>query len=398
MSDFHQNDLNPAMGGILIQRMVPGDEQEERQREALALPRLLLNDSQVLDVENIAHGTFSPLTGFMGSNDYEAVLSSCRLASGIPFSVPILLSFPKTLRPEYSPGKTVLLWNEKEDAPCALLEIQESFTVDLKQQAEMVYGTEELEHPGVKRMWDLGPHCLAGPITLLRQSESLIPKAYDLKPLEVREQIRKRGWNTVTGFQTRNLGHKAHEHLQKIGLELTDGLLIHPLIGWKKKGDMLPDVILKGYEILVDRYYPKERVMLSGLTTAMRYAGPREALFHAVIRKNFGCTHFIVGRDHAGVGGYYEKYAAHRMFDQFRQEELGITPLRLHGPCYCQVCDEIVTEAICPHGPDGWMNISGTDVRALIAQGKPPSPKIMRPEISEFLIRKAQTTGVFFDG
>jgi sulfate adenylyltransferase len=246
-------------------------------------------------------------------------------------------------------------------------------------------------------MMEGGATCVAGPVWLLRHSQSLIPPAYDLNPADVRAEIVRRGWKTVTGFQTRNLGHKAHEHLQKIGLELTDGLLIHPLIGWKKPGDMLPEIILEGYELLVEHYYPKDRVMLAGLTTAMRYAGPREALFHAIIRRNFGCTHFIVGRDHAGVGGYYEKYAAHRVFDRFTTEELGITPLRLHGPCYCRVCDEIVTEAICPHGPDGWVDISGTEIRAMVGRGEHPPSEIMRPEIAQFLVEKAKVGAVFFE-
>ena len=212
----------------------------------------------------------------------------------------------------------------------------------------------------------------------------------------MRAEFARRGWRTVTGFQTRNLGHRAHERLQQTGLEITDGLLLHPLIGWKKPGDMLPEVILDGYALLIEKYYPPQNVMLAGLTTAMRYAGPREAVFHALIRRNFGCTHFIVGRDPAGVGGYYKKYAAHRMMERYRPEELGITPLLLHGPCWCDVCTEIVTEKTCPHGDAAWVDISGTEVRAMIGRGERPPAFFMRPEIADFLVGRARAGRVFF--
>ena len=212
----------------------------------------------------------------------------------------------------------------------------------------------------------------------------------------MREEFRRRGWKTITGFQTRNLGHRAHERLQKTALEITDGLLIHPLIGWKKAGDMLPEVILDGYRLLIDTYYPPANAMLSGLTTAMRYAGPREAVFHAIIRRNFGCTHFIVGRDHAGVGGYYAKYAAHELVRRYSAAELGITPLLLHGPCWCDRCTEIVTEKTCPHGETSWVDISGTEVRAMIGRGERPPAFFMRPEIADFLVGRAKAGKVFF--
>jgi sulfate adenylyltransferase len=295
------------------------------------------------------------------------------------------------------PGAEIVLWNAADDRPSALMDVQETFVADLDTHADRVYGTRDAAHPGVRRMMEAGPHCLAGPIRLLERSTGGIPETYDLDPTSVRDEIRRRGWRTVTGFQTRNLGHLAHEHLQKIGLELTDGLLIHPLIGWKKAGDMLPEVILEGYEILIRHYYPRERVLLAGLTTAMRYAGPREAVFHALIRRNFGCTHFIVGRDHAGVGSYYDTYAAHRIFDAFSTAELGIIPLLLHGPRFCSVCGEIVTEATCPHGPAAWVDISGTEVRAMVGRGECPPTTVMRPEIGRFLVERAKTGRVFFE-
>lgn len=390
--------LNPPMGGVLIDRRPSGDELAACVERAASLRKIAIDSNQVLDVEKIANGTFSPLTGFQGSKDYRSVCDDVRLADGTPWSIPIILQLPRDVVNELAVGEEIHLWNASEDQSSALMKVEEIFTIDLEDQAEKVYGTKEREHPGVNRMMEGGDCCVAGEITLLQSSKSLIPAAYDLEPAAVRAEILRRGWRTVTGFQTRNLGHKAHEHLQKVGLELTDGLLIHPLIGWKKPGDMLPEVILEGYELLTRLYYPKNTVMMAGLTTAMRYAGPREALFHAIIRKNFGCTHIIIGRDHAGVGGYYEKYAAHRMFDRFTSDELGITPLRLHGPSYCRVCDEIVTEAICPHGPDGWVDISGTDVRAMVGRGECPPREIMRPEIAQFLVEKARDGAVFFEG
>ncbi|MAB90684.1 MAG: sulfate adenylyltransferase [Planctomycetes bacterium] len=382
----------------LVDRRLLGDACVEATERAAGLRRLPLDSNQVLDVEKIANGTFSPLTGFSGSKDYRSVCEDMRLADGTPWSIPIILQVPSALAAEFSVGEEVHLWNDTEDRSSGLLTVEEIYEIDLTEQAEKVYGTTERAHPGVDRMMQGGTTCVAGPVWLLTHSESLIPPAYDLDPAHVRAEIANRGWKTVTGFQTRNLGHKAHEHLQKVGLELTDGLLIHPLIGWKKPGDMLPEIILEGYELLMEHYYPKDRVMLAGLTTAMRYAGPREALFHSIIRRNFGCTHFIVGRDHAGVGGYYEKYAGHRVFDRFTTDELGIIPLRLHGPSYCKVCDEIVTEAICPHGPDGWVDISGTEVRAMVGRGECPPSEIMRPEIARFLVEKAKVGAVFFEG
>ena len=381
----------------LVDRRLLGDACAQAAERARGLRRLPLDSNQILDLEKIANGTFSPLTGCIGSRDYRSVCDDLRLADGTPWSIPVLLQVPDALAHDLSVGEEIHLWNTAEDRSSGLLTVEEVYDIDLTEQAEKVYGTTERAHPGVNRMMEGGATCVAGPVWLLRHSQSLIPPAYDLNPADVRAEIVRRGWKTVTGFQTRNLGHKAHEHLQKVGLELTDGLLIHPLIGWKKPGDMLPEIILEGYELLVEHYYPKDRVMLAGLTTAMRYAGPREALFHAIIRRNFGCTHFIVGRDHAGVGGYYEKYAAHRVFDRFTTEELGITPLRLHGPCYCRVCDEIVTEAICPHGPDGWVDISGTEIRAMVGRGEHPPSEIMRPEIAQFLVEKAKVGAVFFE-
>ncbi len=386
----------PSTDADLVNRILTGAAREKAIERSHRLPRLDLDRNQVLDLEKIANGTFSPLVGFMNQADTRAVVDDGRMANGNPWTIPVNLQVTEERARSLRAATEVLLWNAEENRPAGLMEISEIFPLDLERDAARVYGTTERAHPGVNRFLDGGGFALAGPVWLIDHSVSLIPARFDLDPRVVRAEFRKRGWKTVTGFQTRNLGHRAHERLQKIALEMTDGLLIHPLIGWKKKGDMLPEVILEGYEVLVRNYYPERHVVLAALTTAMRYAGPREAVFHALIRRNFGCTHFIIGRDHAGVGGYYEKYAAHRMFDRYTPQELGITPLRLHGPCWCNKCQEIVTEKTCPHGDGSWVDISGTEVRAMIGRGERPPEFFMRPEIAEFLVRRAREGAVFF--
>jgi sulfate adenylyltransferase len=380
---------------LVDRRIATGARAAARER-ALALPRLDLDRNQVLDLEKIANGTFTPIEGFMTSAESKSVVEDGRLPDGSPWTIPIQLQTSNEVADRFRNVSEALLWNAEEGKPAGTIEISEVFDVDLLADAERVFGTTSREHPGVARFLGGGSKAIAGKVRLLEHSACLIPARYDLDPAQVRAEFAKRGWKTVAGFQTRNLAHRAHERLQKTALELTDGLLIHPLIGWKKAGDMLPDVILDGYAVLIERYYPKEHVMLAALTTAMRYAGPREAVFHALVRRNFGCTHFIVGRDHAGVGGFYEKYAAHRMFDRFTKEELGITPIRLHGPCWCSTCNEVVTEKTCPHGKDSWKDISGTELRAMLAQGVRPPEFYMRPEIADFLIERGRKGPLFF--
>jgi sulfate adenylyltransferase len=383
-------------GRQLVDRRVPPEARVAAIERARTLPRIDLDRNQVLDLEKIANGTFSPLEGFLGSAGTRSVVEDGRLPDGSPWTIPVNLQVPAETARRLRSVPEALLWDAEERRPAGTIEIAEVFRLDLARDAERVWGTTSREHPGVARFLGGGEHAVAGPIRLLEHSTSLIPGAYDLDPERVRAEIRRRGWRTVTGFQTRNLAHRAHERLQKTALEITDGLLIHPLIGWKKPGDMLPEVILDGYAILIERYYPAQHVMLAALTTAMRYAGPREAVFHALIRRNFGCTHFIVGRDHAGVGAFYAKYAAHRAFDRYTPGELGIVPLLLHGPCWCDVCQEVVTEKTCPHGETAWKDISGTELRAMIGRGERPPAFFMRPEIADFLIERARRGPVFF--
>ncbi len=388
--------MNDPLGGQLINRECPADRRDDQLARAQTLPRLLADRNAILDVEKIANGTFSPLTGFMGAGDVDSVLNTMHRTDGIPWTIPIVFHAPKADTEGLKAGDQAAIIDSTDESVAAILTVSEVFQLNKEEFAAKVYGTTDRAHPGVNLMMGWGDSCVAGDIELLKYSASVIPGDYDLSPARVRENIAARGWKRIVGFQTRNLGHRAHEHLQKIALEHADGILIHPLIGWKKKGDMQPEVILEGYELLTDKYYVKDKTMLAGLTTAMRYAGPKEAVFHAIIRKNFGCTHFIVGRDHAGVGNYYEKYAGHRIFDSFG-DELGITPMRLHGPCWCEICQAIVTEHTCPH-EDAWLQISGTEVRAMLSRGECPPPSVMRPEIGAFLVEKARQGLVFFEG
>ena len=387
--------MNSPLGGELVDRTCPAGDVAAKLEYAKSLPSLPANRNLVLDTEKIANGTFSPLTGFMGRDDTESVLTSMRMKDGTPWTIPVVFHADRARAESLQNGDDVAIVDDADDSVAAVMTVREVYDYDKERFCASVFGTTDAAHPGVGQVLEWGDVLVAGDVELLKRSASDIPGTYDLSPTEVRAEIAKRGWKTIVGFQTRNLGHKAHEHLQKTALEQVDGLLIHPLIGWKKRGDMMPDVIVEGYEVLVDKYFVKSKVMLAALTTAMRYAGPKEAVFHAIIRKNFGCSHFIVGRDHAGVGDYYAKYAGHAIFDEFDEAELGIVPMRLHGPCWCDKCAHIVTEHTCPH-EDSWRQISGTEVRAMVGRGERPPETFMRPEIAQFLVDKAKNGRVFF--
>ena len=386
--------MNDPLGGVLVDRASNDEEREALRAKAATLPAIPADRNLVLEIEKIADGSFSPLEGFMGSRDVTAVLDTMHMADGTPWTIPVICHAQSSDAAGISRGDEVALIDQDSGRASAILAVDEIFDLDKERFAKSVFGTDDREHPGVGLLMTWGDRALAGTITMIERSPAAIPERYAMSPRRVRELIAERGWRRIVGFQTRNLGHRAHEAIQKTALEHADGLLIHPLLGWKKKGDMLPEVILEGYEILVERYFVPENVLLAGLTTAMRYAGPKEAVFHAIIRKNFGCTHFIVGRDHAGVGGYYDKYAAHRIFDEFG-DELGIQPMRLHGPCWCPICEAIVTEHTCPHH-DAWQQISGTEVRAMLSRGERPPEHFMRPEIGDFLIQRQREGRIFF--
>ena len=343
-----------------------------------------LNRHQYLEFEKIGLGAFAPLSGFMNEDDVRGVADDMRLPSGDPYTIPVTLDLgladAERLR---GLPRVALVY---EDVEVGELIPEDIFAPDKADIARKVFGTDDSRHPGVAHLMTMGSKFVGGPVTL-RQRVKLDISDFELTPEQTRSIFRERGWKSVVGFQTRNVPHRAHEYLHRIGLETSDGLFVQPLVGRKKVGDYTPMAIIRGYQTLVENFFPTNRVVFGILSTAMRYAGPREAVFHAIIRRNYGCTRFIVGRDHAGVGSYYGKYDAHNLTQRF-DGTLGIEVLRLCGPYYCRRCDGIVTEQSCPHretDPSAVRDISGTDMRAMLVDGQAPEPHIMRPEIVESL-------------
>jgi len=343
--------------------------------------QLTVSAETVSEVQNLARGVFSPLEGFMGSADVESVVKEGRLAKGLAWTIPILLAVEESQARFLKEGQTLTLMDEA-GIPLALLHLEEKYRFDKLKIARGVFGTDDEKHPGVKKFLGLHDVFLSGAVDLLEDIR--IPyKRYNLSPKETRYLFRKRRWDTVVAFQTRNPPHRAHEYIQKCALEICDGLFINPVIGRKKSGDFTDELILKAYQTLIDDFYPQNRVVMSILPWQMRYAGPKEAIFHAIVRKNFGCTHHIIGRDHAGVGDYYDTYAAHRIFADF--PDLGIQPLFFEHSFYCQACENMATAKTCPHQKDSWLTPSGTKIRGIITEGAEVASEIMRPEIVEVL-------------
>ena len=342
------------------------------------MTELYLTRGQYLELEKLALGVFRPLEGFMNEDEFRRVVSDMRLPSGAPFPLPVVLDIGAQDATRLRGASRVsLIFDGKE---VGRLAPQSIYTCDKQEVARQVYGTVDSTHPGVQFFMRGGDHMVGGPVELTRRVE-LDVSAFELTPDETRAEFARRGWKTVTGFQTRNVPHRAHEYLQRVALEVTDGLFVQPLIGRKKVGDYQPEAIIAGYRALIGDFLPNDRVVFGVLTTTMRYAGPREAVFHAIIRRNYGCTHFIVGRDHAGVDNWYDKYEAHDLTRRF-DGELGITVLRLSGPYHCRICDSIVTEKTCPHmGTEAAREISGTDMRRILTSGTVPDPALMRPKI-----------------
>jgi len=344
------------------------------------MPSLNLNKRQYLELEKIGVGAFAPLDGFMGEADFQAVVDRMRLASGEVFSLPVVLDVAEAFADSVQIGTNVSLLFD--GGVVGELEVVSAYTCSKPDVSLRIYGTSDLAHPGVAHFHRMQTHFLGGRVNLLRRV-GFEYSAFELTPVETRDRFASLGWETIAGFQTRNVPHRAHEYLQRTALEVCDGLFVQPLVGYKKRGDYNPLAIIAGYTALFEHFFPPSRVVLGVLSTAMRYAGPREAVFHAIIRRNYGCTHFIVGRDHAGVGGYYGKYDAHDL-TRTLDGELGIEILRLSGPFYCRRCDGIATEKTCRHiedHPDETHQISGTDMRTLLAGQGAPAPELMRPEV-----------------
>ncbi len=368
-------------GGKLVNRVVTGRRREHLLEEAKELPRIELNDSLAADVANIAHGVYSPLEGFLIQEDYLHVLYDMRLSNDIPWTIPIILDVSAEEIAGVKEGDDIALTYRGE--VLALMKVEEIYGWDRKEYAEKVFKTTSSEHPGVVKTMQRKELLIGGTIDLLNDPPEPFER-YRLWPAETRVLFEARGWRTVAGFQTRNVPHLGHEYVQKAALTFVDGLFINPLVGWKKLGDYKDEVIVKAYEALIEHYYPKNSVVFSVLRMEMRYAGPREAIHHAIVRKNFGCTHFIVGRDHAGVGNFYGPYEAWEIFREF--PDLGITPLFIREAFYCRKCGSMVNEKICPHGEEHRVRISGTKLRQLIQSKQRPPEYMMRPEVADVVL------------
>jgi sulfate adenylyltransferase/3'-phosphoadenosine 5'-phosphosulfate synthase len=378
----------PPHGGYLINRIAPPQEAVAWRRRAADLPALTLTPRQVSDVEMIAIGAFSPLTGFAGARDYDSILDRMRLSSGHVWPIPITLAVGAEDGDRLAVGQPVAL-HDQGGQLVAILFLEEKYRSDPAREALSVYGTTDEAHPGVGVLYRQGPILLAGPVTLVSRPESAF-STYRLDPADTRAAFAARGWRRVVGFQTRNPIHRAHEYIQKAALETMDGLLLHPLVGATKDDDVPAGVRMRCYEVLLERYYPKDRVVLAINPAAMRYAGPREAVLHAIVRQNYGCTHFIVGRDHAGVGSYYGPFDAQHIFDTFAPGELAITPLRFDNTFYCRACAGIVSAKTCPHDATEALMLSGTQVRQLLREGTAPPAEFTRPEVAAVLLEHAR--------
>ena len=384
-------DVCPPHGGLLVNRRLRGSMRVAVQEKAEELLKINLSSMNLSDLELIASGAMSPLTGFMVRADYEKVVSEMRLSNGLLWSIPVTLPVDSEIASKIDVEQEIALC--EDGRVLAIMEVAEKYNYDKNLEAEQVYGTTEREHPGVARLYNQGDVLLGGEIWVLNLPEAADQEFPELRhtPIQTRRMFARRGWRRIVGFQTRNPIHRAHEYIQKAALEIVDGLFIHPLVGETKAGDIPAEVRIASYEAILRDYYPAESVLLGVFPAAMRYAGPREAIFHALIRKNYGCTHFIVGRDHAGVGNYYGTYDAQTIFDQFDREDIGVEILPFDYTFYCKKCGMVVSSKTCPHGKENWIYLSGTQVREMLERGEMLPPEFTRPEVSKVLLDGVRT-------
>jgi sulfate adenylyltransferase len=376
-------------GGTLIDRVLSGPAAQAAASRAAGLPKLKLSAREACDLEMIAVGAFSPLRGFMGRADFESVCRNMRLADGTVWPIPITLSPSDAVAATIESGQTLAL-HDPAGRLLALLEVREKYPHDKELEIPSVYKTKDDAHPGVANVKAQGNWCIAGDVQVIVPDPEPEFADYRMPPRRTREIFEQRGWKTVAAFQTRNPIHRAHEYLTKVALEVTDGLLIHPVVGETKSDDIPADVRMDCYRVLIDNYYNKDRVLLGVMPLAMRYAGPREAVLHALIRKNYGVTHFIVGRDHAGVGNYYGTYDAQRIFDEFDPQEIGIEPLKFEHTFYCLKTQAMASPKTTNSAPEQRVTLSGTKVRDMLRAGQRPPAEFSRPEVADVLIKWAK--------
>jgi sulfate adenylyltransferase len=373
----------PPHGGELVWLVKEGTEAQDLSKRATSFPKILLSHQEAYDLEMIATGAYSPLRGFMGQDDYQSVLSRKRLASGLPWPIPITLAVSPSRASKLPNGSEVFL-TSPSGIFLGILRLEKKYPWEKRREAKEIFGTENPNHPGVATLFRREEMLLAGPVYIFQRQVPEFP-LYRLDPRDTRALFVEKEWKRIVGFQTRNPIHRAHEYIIKCALEIVDGLFLNPLVGETKKDDIPAELRIKSYEAILKNYFPADRVVLAVLPVSMRYAGPREAIFHAIIRKNFGCTHFIVGRDHAGVGNYYGPFDAHRIFEEFDPPEIGIQPLFFDNAFYCYRCQSMATTKTCPHEEKDHLNLTGTKVRSMLISGEKPPPEFSRPEVVEVL-------------
>jgi len=374
-------------GGTLVNRILSADRSEQEIQAGQSLPRVHLDAREMSDLEMIGIGAMSPLTGFMNRVDYLRCVEDMRLESGTVWSLPITLSIDEDQEQELLESERAVLVDEQTGRQAGIIEIGDIYSYEKEAEAANVFGTTDQSHPGVRALYDQGEYLVGGDVWLFGEVPHDTFTEYRATPEQLRNTFQDSGWNQVVAFQTRNPIHRAHEYLQKCALELVDGLLIHPLVGETKGDDVPASVRMECYEIITRKYYPRDRTQISVFPAAMRYAGPREAIFHALVRKNYGCTHFIVGRDHAGVGDYYGTYDAQRIFSEFDADDIGIIPLFFEHAFYCKQCQAMASNKTCPHSAEAHVYLSGTKVREMLQNGEDLPVEFTRPEVSEILRR-----------
>jgi sulfate adenylyltransferase len=377
----------PPHGGKLTPLSLKGEDQKTVLNKAKNLPQITMNSREVSDLIMLGMGAFSPLKGFMCKEDYEGVLKDMYCKDGIFWPVPITLSVSKAEADSLKEGQEVALVDEITGEIMGIMSIKEMFSYDKGREAKTIFKTDDRKHPGVKKLYEQGEILLGGPVKVLSEGEypARFPE-YFARPQEVRQIFEDRGWSTVAAFQVRNPIHRSHEYCTKIALEISDGLFIHPLVGALKSDDIPAEVRIECYEVLLEKYYPKDKVVMRVYPMEMRYAGPREALLHAIIRQNFGCSHLIVGRDHAGVGNYYGPFDAQKIFETLQTNDLTIKPLNIDWTFYCYKCEGMASLKTCPHTPEDRCLISGTELRRMLSVGEMPPPEFSRPEVLEILV------------